>query len=318
MTLASLFLPQMSDVMKMDMDTPIPVVDGSTITKKEFESKYLKPQKPVILRGLWKQYPAYTKWNMDYFRESMGDIEVKLFSSKQANPSETLAVPHAVMKFNEYLDLIEHDPTDLRLFLFPVFKHKPDLLKDFGYPKITGRYLKIPFMFFGPKNSVTRMHQDIDMSNVFLTQFAGKRRVVLFAPDQSALLYRLPCNVHSTVDIDNPDFEKYPGLKYAKGVTGILENGDTLFMPSGYWHHVEYVEGGFGLSVRTLGSSLGIILEGLWNVSIQRKFDDLMRKWNDKKWFAYKQKIAMKRAQKAIDKIERNNGGMASGKPAFS
>lgn len=291
-------------MMKLNIEVQIPVVDGSTITRQEFESKYLKPQKPVILRGLWKQYPAYEKWTMDYFRQSMGDIMVDLFSSKLANPSETLSVPHARMKFSEYLDLIEHDPTDLRLFLFPVFKHRPELLKDFGYPKITGHYLKIPFMFFGPKKSVTRMHQDIDMSNVFLTQFAGKRRIVLFAPDQSTLLYRLPFNVHSTVDIDHPDFDTYPGLKYAKGCSGVLENGDTLFMPSGYWHHIEYLEGGFGLSVRTLGHNLATILRGGYNVTIQRKFDDIMRKWRGDKWFEYKKRLAQKRAKAAIEKIE--------------
>ncbi len=294
--------------MKVNIDQPIPIIDGTSITKKEFEKNYLKPQKPVIMRGLWKQYPAYEKWTMDYFRQIMGNFEVSLFSSLQANPSETLSVPHAKMKFNEYLDLIEKEPTDLRLFLFPVFKHKPELLKDFGYPKITGRYLKIPFMFFGPKNSVTRMHQDIDMSNVFLTQFAGRKRVVLFAPDQSHLLYRLPFNVHSTVDIDNPDFETYPGLKYAKGVSAILEHGDTLFMPSGYWHHIEYLEGGFGLSIRTLGASTGTILRGAYNVTIQRKFDDLMRKLYNQKWFEYKKRLAQKRANAAIKKIESGNG----------
>ncbi len=304
----------------MNVGTPIPVVDGSTMSRKEFEKNFLKPQKPVVLRGLWKEYPAYDKWNMDYFRQKMGDIEVSLFSSLKANPSETLAVAHAKMKFNEYLDLIEKEPTDLRLFLFPVFKHKPELLKDFGYPKITGRYLKIPFMFFGPKKSITRMHQDIDMSNVFLTQFAGRKRVVLFAPDQSELLYRLPFNVHSTVDIDHPDFETYPGLRYAKGMSTVLEHGDTLFMPSGYWHHIEYLEGGFGLSVRTLGASVGTILKGGFNVTIRRKFDDIMRKIYDQKWFEYKKRLANKRANAAIDKINSGQGNNFPNKhsPAFN
>lgn len=288
----------------MNIDTPIPVVDGTTITRKEFTEKYLKPQKPVVLRGLWKQYPAYEKWTMDFFKQAMGDIEVNLFSSKQANPSETLSVPHAKMKFNEYLELIEKEPTDLRLFLFPVFKHKPELLKDFGYPNITGRYIKVPFMFFGPKNSVTRMHMDIDMSNVFLTQFAGKRRVVLFHPNQSEYLYRLPFNVHGLVDIDKPDFETYPALQYATGSSTILEHGDTLFMPSGYWHHIEYTEGGFGLSVRTIGSSIGTILNGLWNVTGRRKFDDIMFKMRGQKWFNYKKAIAIKRGERAARKMK--------------
>jgi hypothetical protein len=302
----------------MNIDTPVPLVDGSIITRKEFEANFLKPQKPVVLRGLWKQYPAYTKWNMDFFRKAMGNFEVSLFSSKQANPSETLTVAHAKMPFNQYLDLIENEPTDLRLFLFPVFKHKPELLKDFDYPKITRRYLKIPFMFFGPKQSITRMHQDIDMSNVFLTQFTGRKRVVLFPPDQSDLLYRLPFNVHSIVDIDQPDFDSYPGLKYAKGMSTVLEFGDTLFMPSGYWHHIEYLEGGFGLSVRTLGASVGTILKGAYNVTVQRKFDDIMRKVYKEKWFEYKKRLALKRAEKAINKIKQgNNSREIMRSPAF-
>jgi len=284
----------------MDISTQVPIVDGTTITRKEFEKKYLKPQQPVILRGLWKQYPAYDKWTMDYFKKSMGDIEVNLFSSINANPSETLKVPHAVMKFDEYLKLIETEPTDLRLFLFPVFKHKKELLQDFGYPDITGRYIKVPFMFFGPKNSITRMHFDIDMGNVFLTQFSGRKRVVLFAPDQSDFLYKLPFNVHSTVDIDHPDYEQFPALKYAKGSTAILEHGDTLFMPSAYWHHIEYLDGGFSLAIRSLGADIGTILKGGFNVTIRRKFDDIMRKLFKQKWFEYKLAKAKKNAEKAM------------------
>ena len=49
----------------------------------------------------------------------------------------------------EYLHLIETEPTDLRLFLFPVFKLKPELTKDFEYPEITTGYIKLPFMFEG-------------------------------------------------------------------------------------------------------------------------------------------------------------------------
>ncbi len=288
--------------MAIDVHTPVPVVDGTTITREEFQKTYYRPQKPVVLRGLWKKYPAYTKWTMDFFRETMGNIEVGLFGNRKEDISKTLQVPNATMRFDEYLNLIEREPTDLRLFLFPIFKHKPALLKDFDYPDIVSGYIKVPFMFFGPAKSIVRMHQDIDMSNVFLTQFHGRKRVVLFAPDQSPLLYRLPFNVHSIVDVDNPDYETFPGLGYAKGYTVILEHGDTLFMPSGYWHHIEYLEGGFGLSVRTMGYGLPMKLRGLWNLTVQRTTDNLMRKLNEDKWFDYKKSVAKKRAEKAIHK----------------
>lgn len=286
----------------MDIQQQVPVIDGTKITRREFKEQYLKRQKPVILRGLWKQYPAYEKWTLDFFEKELGDIEVNLISTKQSHPSETLSSPHKVMKFKDYLNLSRTEPTDLRLFLFPVFKHKPELLKDFGYPDIAKRYIKIPFLFYGPIGSITRMHFDIDMNNVFLTQFDGVRRVVLFAPDQSRLLYQVPYNVHSMVDIDHPDYEQYPGLKYVKGQTAILERGDTLFMPGGYWHHIEYLESGFGLSVRNVNSVKNLLL-GVRNLVFQKKFDDFANRfWRDK-WYAYKKGKAIKRAQQDIDKI---------------
>ncbi len=289
--------------MSLDINTPVPIVDGGSITREEFQKLYFKPQKPVVLRGLWKQYPAYTKWTMDFFKQTMGDFEVGLFGNRKEDLSKTLQVPNAIMRFDEYLSLIEREPTDLRLFLFPIFKHKPELLKDFSYPEIASGYVKIPFMFFGPANSVVRMHQDIDMSNVFLTQFHGRKRVVLFAPDQSELLYRLPFNVHSTVDVDHPDYEAYPGLNYVKGMSTVIEHGDTLFMPSGYWHHIEYLDGGFGLSVRTLPYGLSMKAKGLWNLTIQRSTDNLMRKLNDEKWFAFKKELANKRATRVMQNL---------------
>ena len=293
--------------MTLDIQTSIPVIDGNSITREEFNNHYLRPQQPVVLRGLWKKFPAYQKWSMDFFKKSMGNIEVGLFGNRKEDISKTLEVPNAKMRFDEYLNLIEREPTDLRLFLFPVFKHKPELLKDFDYPDIAGGYIKIPFMFFGPPKSIVRMHQDIDMSNVFLTQFNGRKRVVLFAPDQSDLLYRLPFNVHSTVDIDNPDFKAYPGLKYVKGMSIVLEHGDTLFMPSGYWHHMEYLDGGFALSVRTVAHGIGMKVQGVWNLAVKRLVDRIMNKLFDQKWFEYKKNLAAKRAERAIDRLNSGN-----------
>ncbi|HCK23069.1 MAG TPA: hypothetical protein DHW15_13210 [Bacteroidetes bacterium] len=303
--------------MQLNISTPIPVIDGSSITREFFETNYLKPQKPVVLRGLWKQYPAYTKWTADYFAQVMGDIEVGLYSTKQSDPSKTLTIPTVKMKFSEYMDLIRHSDTDLRLFLFPVFKHRPELLKDFGYPDISGKYIKLPFMFFGPKNSITRMHQDIDMSNVFLTQFEGKKRVVLFPPDQSRLLYKLPFNVHSTVDIDNPDFEKYPALRYAEGMTTVLEYGDTLFMPSGYWHHIEYLEGGYGLSVRTMAPTIALRLQAVYHLTLERWMDTALNKLLGKNWFEYKKKLAYRRAEQAMENNHYDNDMNHTPTPAF-
>ena len=37
------------------------------ITAEDFIKNYVKPNKPVVIKKLSHQWPAYQKWNLDYF-----------------------------------------------------------------------------------------------------------------------------------------------------------------------------------------------------------------------------------------------------------
>ena len=292
--------------MAIDFNHPIDVMED--IDLRVFEEKYLKPQKPVILRGLLKDTKAYRDWDFNYFKKMAGDLTVGVYENRESDLDKTMKVPHRKMKFSEYLDLIATTPTDLRINLWNIFNECPELMDDFEFPAINTKFLKgFPYMFFGGKGSIARMHQDIDMSNVFLTQFQGKRRVVLFSPDYSKLLYRYPCNVHSGVNVVEPDYNKFPGLKYVKGFECEIRHGDTLFMPGQYWHYIEYVEGGFGMSLRSLNPHLSKRFRGLMNLTLRQAADWTMRKALGRQWFEMKQNIADRRAEAEIKKIKDNN-----------
>lgn len=291
--------------MAIDYNHPIDILED--IDLKVFEEEYLKPQKPVILRGLLKRTKAYEEWDFNYFKKVAGDKIIGVYENRESDLDKTLKVPHRKMKFMDYLDLIASTPTDLRINLWNIFKECPDLMNDFSYPNINTKFLKeYPFMFFGGTGSIARMHQDIDMSNVFLTQFQGKRRVVLFSPDYSNLLYRYPCNVHTGVNVVKPDYKRFPGLQYVKGFECIIKHGDTLFMPGEYWHYIEYTEGGFGMSMRSLNPHINKRIKGLMNMTVRQGIDYVMRKSLGGKWFKMKQNIADRRANAAIRRIEQN------------
>ena len=292
--------------MAIDFNHPIDIIED--IDLREFEKNYLQPQKPVILRGLLKGTKAYDEWDFNYFKKVAGHLQIGVFENRESDLDKTMKVPHRKMKFADYLDLIATTPTDLRIHLWNIFKDCPELMNDFEFPKIKTQFLKgFPYMFFGGQGSVARMHQDIDMSNVFLTQFEGKRRVVLFSPDYSKLLYRYPFNVHTGVNVVKPNYERHPGLQHVKGFECYLERGDTLFMPGEYWHYIEYAEGGFGMSLRSLNPHLSKRFRGLMNISVRQAADWAMRKSLGDKWFIMKQQIADRRANAAIRKIEKNN-----------
>jgi hypothetical protein len=71
-------------------------------------------------------------------------------------------------------------------------------------------------------------------------------------------------------------------------------------MPGEYWHYIEYTEGGFGMSIRSLNPSYKKRLEGVWKITVLSNIDDMMRKMLDKKWFEIKTEWANKRAESAM------------------
>lgn len=46
------------------------------------------------------------------------------------------------------------------------------------------------------------------------------------------------------VDLRQPDFERFPLFRQAAAVavTAVLEPGDAIYIPTGWWHNVESLE----------------------------------------------------------------------------
>ena len=274
------------------------------ITRKEFQEKYMIPQKPVIIKHFYgADSPLYTKWGFDYFKKELGHLEVGVYDMEGEKRKDDRSYKGASnkMKFGDYLDMVQAGPTTKRLFLFNVFKHKKELMKDFEFPDVADKVLKfLPLAFFGGAGAVTRIHRDMDNSNVFLTELAGNKRVVLFDPKYSDLMYRYPFGTHTSIDINNPDYEKFPGLSKVTGYDCTIEAGDTVFMPSGWWHHIEYRSAGIGFSIRSLSPKISGRLRGFYQIGVLTHVDELMRVLLKDKWFETKKKIAHKRATEAM------------------
>ena len=266
------------------------------ITKKEFIRKYVKPQKPVVIENLIEDWPAYTKWNLNYIREIAGDREVPLYDDTPVKHELGYNEPHFKMKMSTYIDLLKKEPTYYRIFLYNIMKEIPALKKDFKFPKIGLRLLKqVPMLFFGGENSHTFMHHDIDWANILHFHFEGKKRCVLFPPSETKNLYKVPLSLisHEGIDFDNPDYETYPALKKANGYTAHLNHGDTLYMPEGYWHYMKYITPGFSMSLRSLPRRFKHLRYALYNILLMRHYDVFMRKRKGQAWIDKKNEQAI-------------------------
>ena len=278
------------------------------ISKADFIINYLKPRRPLVISKATKTWPALQKWSFEYLKDAVGDQVVPLYDSSKADPAKPINASAAEMKFSDYIDLIQKEPTDLRIFLFDPIKHAPKLLEDYRSPTdLMGGFLdKYPNMFFGGKGSITFLHYDIDLAHIFHTHFNGRKRVILFENKWSERLYKIPFATYALedYDIENPDFNKYPALDGVEGHEIILNHGDTLFMPTGYWHWMKYLDGSFSLSLRAWDSSWAIKAKSLYNLAIQRKFDNFMKNNFQASYMDWKEKLAITRAARALSARE--------------
>jgi hypothetical protein len=267
-----------------------------TISKEDFYNNFIKKQKPVVVEQLTSDWPAYEKWNLEYIKEIAGDKIVPLYDDRPVSYKDGFNEAHAKMKMADYIDLLNSKPTNFRIFLYNLMQEVPLLKKDFYWPKIGLRLVKqLPMLFFGGENSRVFMHYDIDYSNILHFHFHGKKRCVLFSPEQTPYLYKIPFALISRedIDFDNPDFSKFPALKQAKGYVTELKHGEMLYMPEGYWHYMKYLTPGFSMSLRAFPRSIVKLSKAAYNVFIMRHIDNFMKKRKGQKWIDYKNEKAL-------------------------
>lgn len=289
--------------------SPVDVVQS--ITPAEFRSKYYKPGIPVVIKDLSKDWVAMNKWNWDYFKTIVGEKKVGIYNNVKSDAYTPINKADDYTTFGEYIDMIRSGPAAWRIFLFNIFSHAPQLTQDFTWPDhlMKGFVKRVPMLFVGGQGSITHMHFDIDLSHIFHTQFMGRKRVLLFPFEEQHKLYRKPYEVLSLADFSNyadpvkskVDTGKFPALEKARGLEIILDHGDTLFMPGGYWHHMEYLESGFAMSLRALQPSLGGKLKGVWNIVGMRNIDTLMKRTAPEWWYNYKKEKIFKAADKELN-----------------
>jgi hypothetical protein len=235
----------------------------------------------------------------------MGDLQIGVFdNNEKKHVYSTTVNPDKKMGFGDFLDLITKDePSSIRMFRYNLYKQNPVLRKDFSCPSLIRKLnpmRRFGFMFLGGKDTDVRLHYDVDYSNVLLTQFYGNKKVILFPPQYSKYLYKMPFNTHSLVDLKNVNFKDFPGLKHVKGYQITQEAGDGVFMPSGHWHYNTYLTGGISVAFRKLAVTPRGLLKGIKFMTLTMPFDKTMNFLIGNKWHKRKEKMCVERVSKAI------------------
>ncbi|KAI4877965.1 hypothetical protein NFI96_020743 [Prochilodus magdalenae] len=254
-----------------------PAVDQELFLKEIYPLR-----KPAVLRGV-PLGPCVEKWTVDYLAEKGGDKDVKIHvSSVPQMDFLHKNFIYRTLPFGEFVRraaaaehpefFISKDESyylrslgeDARKVTLPVLLY--DLCSSFGsqepadlkkqFPELAGDFHVPPFFepdrFF---SSVFRIsspglqlwtHYDV-MDNV-LAQVSGRKRVVLYSPQDALHLY-LSGDKSEVLDIDSPDLEQFPDFVKARRYECVLEPGDLLFIPALWFHNTLALEFGVGVNI---------------------------------------------------------------------
>jgi LPS sulfotransferase NodH len=221
----------------------------SNLSRDEFRDRYYSANRPVILQGLMNGWRAMTAWTPEYLKTVAGNGMVEVMTGRDADPKfEINARKHRTeMRFADYIDMVYSGKVtnDYCMVANNGFFQRPEaepLLKDFT---IFPQYLKpVPpgqqcFLWFGPAGTLTPLHHDT--SNILIAQVAGRKRYRIIPVSQWQYVYNR-AGVFSDVDCENPDFSRHPTFRNATVIDIVVEPGEVLFMPVGWWHHVRALD----------------------------------------------------------------------------
>jgi hypothetical protein len=211
---------------------------------------------PFLVSGVVGRWPLCSL-TPQMLRERFGEVPVR---ARVGDYVATAFAPDRAMRdmsLRAYLDLSETPDNDL-----PPYVGNLELRELNGMCHWPAWFDKMgpPRFWLGPARTVTPLHCDYD-DNIF-AQIWGSKRIFLAPPHHDELLYTREANpvlFGSPFDPEAPDFDAFPLARQAAIVEVVVEPGDMLYVPAGWYHQVRALT--FSLSSNRWARGLPLALQ---------------------------------------------------------
>lgn len=210
---------------------------------------------PFLLTELVGRWPL-SQLDMTVLRQQYGQMPVRARVGDYINTAFAPDRAMQDMSMGAYLNLIAAGNYELPPYLGNLelrelnrLCHWPTYFDKMGPPRF----------WIGPAGTITPLHADYD-DNIF-AQIWGRKRIMLAPPHHEAYLYVKPANeilIGSPVDAEAPDYQRYPLAQQASLIECIVEAGQLLYIPAGWYHQVHALE--FSLSANRWARAMPLVL----------------------------------------------------------
>jgi ribosomal protein L16 Arg81 hydroxylase len=217
------------------------------LSREEFLREYYVPNRPVVMTGLMDDWPAMSKWNLDYLGRTFADriVEVQMGRSGNSNYEEEKEKCLTQIRFGEYIEKVR-TAGESNDFYLTAYNNSSNMR---ALNELWDDIVQIPeyltddrtggFLWIGPKGTITPFHHDL--TNNFMAQVIGSKRVKI-APSWDLPLMRNHAHCYCSVDGRVEPVSAHPPLDQPQIMEAILNPGEVLFLPIGCLHYVEGLE----------------------------------------------------------------------------
>ena len=230
--------------------------------------------RPVIITDATDSWPARSKWTFEFFKSAYGHDPAVAWLGRGSGTGK-LTTLSAYIDFldapsGELPGLWTHeevgnDESPLRakpgrqtspfyLVGWSGLRQHPELYDDIAPPPYfvqdfvaalsptlrdvfeATSQKQFSAILIGPERSLSALHRDWWNTHAYLAQIRGRKRAILFSPEDAGFLYG------GEVDPELPDLERFPLFERATAYECVIDPGDTLFIPANWFHHVRGLE----------------------------------------------------------------------------
>ncbi len=226
--------------MSADLASPVDISRIAPPSAAAFDSDFVQASRPVILRGAIDDWPAMSKWSLDYFKEAFGERELPVVREREgAHYDAQSGLHYERIRFADYCDLLaDEQPHDLYITV-RVDEQLPELFDDIRQLQYSaGTAWARSRFWLGAAETKGPLHRDLP-ENLY-AQIGGRKQFLLLDRRLTRMVHRhafysgVPN--YSPVDAEQPDLERFPRFREAPLLRAVVEPGDLLYIPSMWWH----------------------------------------------------------------------------------
>lgn len=223
----------------VDLETPfgdpVEYISVKTTTKEYFKEQYLHANKPCVIQDVPNEWIAMKTWSFENFKNRFGKCKFKVTGKNCSLKYDY---------YHHYVNSPRHRQDDEPIFIFDSSfadkgKKMRELLDEYTIPEWFDEDLfdclseeerpNFRWLLVSTRGAGTSLHVDPVCTSAWNTMIQGKKRWILFPPET------FTC-VNSEIRGAEWFLKEYPKYKHLPHKDIIQNPGETVFLPSDWWH----------------------------------------------------------------------------------